>query len=505
MRNRKVVVAAGALALSSAGLTLATGDLSEVAGKSLDVLPWVGAGVVVSETAFIAGGALMVAAAGRKMYASRRVRKNLTNLNDTLIKGEEQSQARLAESKLFKTGFALNATGAVGFTSTLAAGVVHSLPPESWGVLGIGALEIAQTLSTRAAIWGAIRPDKKNAESNSTSAEAAASIAEGSATDAAADGEDGEVSTARVEQTSAVDSARAAIDDAYASAETAKQQAEPAPKDTNLTAPKVISEQKEKIKDKVEVRAATEADIEQIVDLDLKMFRKAYGQEVPTREAVAEMMASRLRNIQRGGGWMTTCIVNGRVEGFLTAFRTNKSQEQFTSWEYSTSNGTLDGVVDPHGKYVYVANLTVGAQASKNRGRERLMAASIGKVIQNGKIEYAYFESRMPWFGKWLNKQGIDPKELDEAVLDEYAQQYVDFTVTRSGEEVAVDPQIRMYEKSGMKKGVLVPNAFNDPESLDYGIVFTAPLPNIPRPFNKIAGILLALTAKMPKVSGKLF
>lgn len=502
VRGHKMVTAAGTLAVGSTVATSLTADFGQIATELTEKAPWVGAGLVASEVSWVAGGAAMLAASGAHVRNIFRVRKQAQQMMDGLHGddlGRPVTAGRgLADNKLFRTGFALNAVGALGTAGTLTAGVIETLPPQSWGVLSLGALDVAQTLATRTAIWGALRTER-NGRGNE---QAGVELEAGDGVQAHEAGGETAVSDGRKD---AVQQARQELTYAYDAITPQAQQpsffeavlAEPAA----ITAAEAARAEKEA--SRPVMRPVTEADIDQIVDLDLRMFQKAYGAEEPSREEVGAMMLSRLRNIQDGGGWMLACEVGGRIEGFITAFRTSKPQEKFRSWEDSTNNGTLDGVVDPKGRYIYVANLTVSPQASKQSGRQRLMAYSIGEAIKEGGSEYAYFESRMPGYKRWLKRSGYNPDEMDTAMLDSLAEEYVNLKQERDGKAVPVDAQIRMYESAGMERGVLVAGAFSDPESLGYGVVFTSPLPRMPRPVGFIAGAALAASAKMAKMPTK--
>lgn len=482
-RNRKIAIGIGALTVASSGVTAATSDLEQIKDSVFDSAPWIGAGIVAAEVTWVAGGAAMLVAAGIKVKNILSVRKQVQQLNSNAQLESANSDTHLTENGLFRAGFAVNAVGAVGTAATFTVAVVETLPPQSWGVLALGAVDLAQTVGTRIAVWGALRPVKSTSRSG-TMIPTARHRATGEGNDLLVKN----LLSREILMHSADDTASSDnVIDVW-----------PALVNTQAV------EQKEASGEGASIRSAVEADIEQIVDLDLKMFRKAYGDKLPSRDEVKEMMTRRLQNLGQGG-WMHICVVDGKVEGFITAFLTDKPQERFRSWEDSTNNGTLDGVVRPDGKYVYVANLTVAPQASRHKGRERLMANVFASAIGTTDAEYGYFESRIPRFSRWLNRQDINPSELDTATLDAYAQEYVNLTRTVGGKNVAVDPQVRMYESAGMHRGVLVPDAFKDPESLDYGIVFKAPIPQVPKPFKRLAKSALEIVAKSPKIAAKIF
>jgi|GEM_PF-660434 len=431
VRRRKLAVTAGALALTSTVATATTADFEQVVENVKESAPWIVPVVAASEVSFIAGGAAMLAATGAKVGSVIKARKQIAELNETLP--DKAQDEALWDNKLFKAGFIANAAGAIGSTAGLTVGVVESMPPQSWGVLGFAALEVGQTVALRAAAIGALRPSRDTV----------------------------------------------AIEANEANAELTKNKP-------------------------VKIREALPEDIDGIVDLDLRMFDSAYGEEKPTREEVATMMAARLNNVREHGGWMQICEVGGKVEALMTIFPTNKPPEAFVSWEDSTANGTLDGVVDRDGKYGYVANLTVSPEGSKRQARQKLTASAFSRVMSESNIRTGYYESRMPQFAEWLQAQSIDGSLLPKLQLDELAKQYTNVRIERNGKQVPYDYQLRTHENAGMNRGPLVSDAFKDPDSLNYGMVFTTELPGS-RLVRKMASKALSMVAKSSKLADKIF
>jgi hypothetical protein len=220
---------------------------------------------------------------------------------------------------------------------------------------------------------------------------------------------------------------------------------------------------------KVHVRHAQLEDIDRLADLDLELFEGAYGEELPKKENVVDMLTTRFHNAK---GWMFVAEMDGKVEGFVTAFRTNKSKKDFISWEDTTANGTLEGKVDPGGKYVYVINMTIARKAVKQGAKDMLLANVFANAMHEEGIEYGYFESRMPMFREWLEK--TDQLTDDPVELHKLAEQYVEMPAE---DGKLYDKQLRMYQEDGFTHGTPVAGAFADAASMDYGVVFSTPNP----------------------------
>jgi hypothetical protein len=344
-----------------------------------------------SEIAWIGGGAMMLAGIGSKIGNPLKIRSRMPEI-----------AAKANNSKLFKTGFAVNATAAVGQAGILSAGIIGELPPESWGFLGVPAADLSSTLLIRKAIWDGMKDNAGEQELDN--------------------------------------------------------------------APETVK--------RVAVRSASPADIGRIAEIDLARYKKVYGQHPPSKEEVSSMFQERLNNAT--SEWMYVCELNDQIEGFITGFRTNKGMEDFISWEDSTAAGSLKDRVDPEGKYVYIANLTLNPKAMENGGEIMLMGRLMAEGIKNG-IEYGYFISRLPIFSAWAKRQarqkGVGAKDLSNDQLNELAAEYIELKESINGKETALDPELRMYDEVGFERGRLVQNAFEDPQSLNYGVLYKVPVP----------------------------
>ena len=135
-------------------MTLAVNPLHELEHKVIDAAPWVGSGLVAGEAAWIGGAALALGAVGVKVR------------NPLKIKNQFKDIATHADnSKMFKIGFWTNTTAAVAEFGVLTVGVMKYLPPEAWGALSFGALDLAATVTFRKMILNGI---KNTANSNNS-------------------------------------------------------------------------------------------------------------------------------------------------------------------------------------------------------------------------------------------------------------------------------------------------------------------------------------------------
>jgi hypothetical protein len=110
-----------------------------------------------------------------------------------------------------------------------------------------------------------------------------------------------------------------------------------------------------------------------------------------------------------------------------------------------------------------------------------LMGNIIGKIITNN--YRAYFESRMPGLKRWVLKecraQGVHISELTTEDLTEHSERYFNTTIDANGKQRSIDPLLRMYQDMGCEIVRLVPNAYQDALSMNFGAVcvFKNPLP----------------------------
>lgn len=231
-------------------------------------------------------------------------------------------------------------------------------------------------------------------------------------------------------------------------------------------------------------RLATLADIEEIVDVDIRAFQKVYEvydqDPEQLRQELVKKFSGRLE--KTGGKWLTVLINKDKIVGFMNSCPTSKSPEDFRSWEETTNNGTLDGTYDPDGKNVYIVSLSMLPEGSRDSGQNMLFAQQMANFVRGG-YERAFFESRLPGLRIWMQdqciKSGTDIEQLTAEQKQTYAEQYLDLRTIIGGKEVRKDKLNRIYDASGCSIGNVVAGAYKDHPSMDFGVVriFENPLP----------------------------
>jgi hypothetical protein len=223
------------------------------------------------------------------------------------------------------------------------------------------------------------------------------------------------------------------------------------------------------------VREAALADIPEIVDVDMKSFAKVYKEYGETEDELRDRLTTNFEGRFNlvGGYWMPVLEKDGKIVGFMTSCPTSKDPEDFKSWEETTDNGTLHNTYNPDGRNVYVVTLSVLPEGTP--GKDMLYANQIGKMLE-GPYDKGFFESRMPGFRLWAvrkaRESGTRLNALSEEERNAYAEEYFTTKITdEKGKQVPLDPLLRLYERIGCKLLKVVPDAYEDAPSMNYGVV----------------------------------
>ena len=232
------------------------------------------------------------------------------------------------------------------------------------------------------------------------------------------------------------------------------------------------------------VRPAMYRDLERLVEVDMQAFRSVYRHyDVSLTELKADLFDKFQQRFERvGSKWIAVLEKDKQVVGFLTACPTSKPPEDFVSWEDTTDSGTLASTYDPDGKYLYAVSLSVVPEGSKLAGQDMLMVDLISKVIEGDYT--AYFESRLPGLKRWMHRRcregGSTLDSLSEAQKQTYAEDYFRLNTQFLPGDKPIDPLLKIYHAMGAYFPRLVPNAYQDELSMNYGVVavYENPLPS---------------------------
>jgi hypothetical protein len=261
-------------------------------------------------------------------------------------------------------------------------------------------------------------------------------------------------------------------------------------------------------------RGATAKDIETLVDVDMHAFESVYKSYNMTHEELRQDLIKKFtrRYEMLGSDWMRVVEKDGIVAGFMTCCPTSKSPEEFESWEKTTDNGTLETTFDPDGENVYIVSLSMLPGVGE-AARNMLFANQIGKLIEGG-YKRAFFESRLPGLGAWARRAcrdtGRDFDTLTKENQQELAEQYFRTTKDHNGKKVPIDRLIRIYSAAGCKFTRVVPDAYDDAPSMNFGAVgiYENPLPKFARESSiasKAVGKVVQVLAKSHWLMRKAF
>jgi hypothetical protein len=107
---------------------------------AMQVLPWVGTAIILSEALFMTGLIIMALAAGISVRYPWRLRRELKVIFRAT-----------ANSRLFWTGFWINVVGALGSTGSVCVALFKVLPVQSWAIILIPLADLLATALLR--LW----------------------------------------------------------------------------------------------------------------------------------------------------------------------------------------------------------------------------------------------------------------------------------------------------------------------------------------------------------------
>ena len=263
------------------------------------------------------------------------------------------------------------------------------------------------------------------------------------------------------------------------------------------------------------IREYRPTDLEAMVGLDIASFKKVYnGYEKTKDELKTDLMQQFATRIEKTGNEWVQILEDentGKLLGFLMSCPTNKKPDDFESWEDTTDDGTLETTFDPQGENIYVVSLTMAPNTLGKRYPDMLYASLMSKGIAEG-YSRAFFEARLPGLKRWMQRQceekGLDIEALSSFQKDQFAEEYFNLKkLNKDGKEVPYDPLIRSFSDLGCRFTKVIPDAYKDEPSMNYGVVavFDNPLPEYAqsiRPIKRLAASAVKLASKHPRLLG---
>ncbi len=148
--------------------------------------------------------------------------------------------------------------------------------------------------------------------------------------------------------------------------------------------------------------------------------------------------------------------VDGVIKGMSTSQVTNYDSNVTMSWDELTDNGYIKKSHNLSGNAIYVVSVAVAADA-QGLGLGSKLVEEQKKLSQKLGKKYLFLGARIPGYDEYCRKHG-------DLSVEEYLQKR-----TEKGE--TIDPEIRFYERRGLRVAKIT-NAFEpDPPSRDYGVV----------------------------------
>lgn len=237
---------------------------------------------------------------------------------------------------------------------------------------------------------------------------------------------------------------------------------------------------------KVHIYQASRQDIEGIIQVELDRYKELHDELGTEIDDLRRRFASRIKNIEN---WFLVAKHKENVVGSISAMPTNNKPETFISWEDSTNNGTCSLYKkNEHYQYLYIVNLDVKRDFTKHNVQYLLMAEMARMAIKKG-YKTIYFESRMPNLRGWIIET-IGENKWKGFTYERRLNEVEKYVEIKNQDNLPIDRLLRFYVKNGFKPLKVVADAFDDPESLNYGVVFYASIPYLPQ--SKVGRLIMS-------------
>jgi hypothetical protein len=193
----------------------------------------------------------------------------------------------------------------------------------------------------------------------------------------------------------------------------------------------------------IQIQQLSLKDLDELVTVEVE----AWGKEMCATRA---MLQSRLEHFQEG---MIGARKEGKLLGYVGLMMINDAMcdKDFT-WMGITDGGYIQATHNPSGNCLYGVSLSVIPAAPKDLAVKLLKAA--GKLSVRKALKGILFGCRIPNFHKHSKRMGVE--------------EYISAT---SSTGRILDPELSLYRQVNCLTVRPIPNYFEDPESLNYGVL----------------------------------
>lgn len=165
------------------------------------------------------------------------------------------------------------------------------------------------------------------------------------------------------------------------------------------------------------------------------------------------MFKSRIKTFPEG---TLVAVIGNKVVAVVATEIINYNPEKKTlNWYEITDNGYIKKTHNPKGDSLYGVDLSVHP-SFQNKGIGKKLMVAVGKLAIKYNLKRGFLGARIPNYYKYAHKIKVE----------DYVK------ITEKGGEIPPDPELMFYQQLGLKMVKVIPNYFNDPESLNYGVLF---------------------------------
>jgi ribosomal protein S18 acetylase RimI-like enzyme len=219
---------------------------------------------------------------------------------------------------------------------------------------------------------------------------------------------------------------------------------------------------------KVKIRKATLKDLPEIIRVEKEAWPEG-------TEASEEMFRSRIETYPDG---VFVALHKKKIIGVVAFMLIDYDLENpIPTWNEVTDNGMIKGTHDPNAETIFGIDLTAAPDAPRGTGTRLLM--EVGRQAISKNLKRGVLGGRLPEYKKYADQ--MTPEEYINAKNE-------------NGEPL--DMEVRFYKRAGLKIEKILPNYFDDPDSLDFGVMLVWENPfytkkKFLKPFKSLIGRIL--------------